>query len=90
MKKYVTQWLDARLLSLDCKAAKIYGHNVVQFPKKSTWRDDVIGARELCDQVFPPKKWIIPGLFPEGVSLPVSRPKFGKELVAPANRVGDR
>jgi AAA domain len=45
---------------------------------KSTWRDETIGAQDLCDQVFPPMKWIIPDLFPEGVTLLVSRPKLGK------------
>jgi hypothetical protein len=51
---------------------------VVPFPRKSSWRDNVIGARELCDRIFPPLRWIIPGLFPEGVTLLASRPKMGR------------
>jgi len=43
-----------------------------------TWRDRVVGAQELCDQVFPDVKFLVPGLFPEGVTLLVSRPKLGK------------
>jgi hypothetical protein len=51
------------------------GATSVQTP---TWRDHVVGAQELCDQAFPAVKFVVPGLFPEGVTLLVSRPKLGK------------
>src|SRR5260370_10590108 len=35
-------------------------------------------SRELCDERFPMVKFVVPGLFPEGVVLLVSRPKRGK------------
>jgi hypothetical protein len=42
------------------------------------WRDHVVAAQDLCDQRFPEVKFLVPGLFPEGVTLLVSRPKLGK------------
>ena len=42
------------------------------------WRDGLINAQELCDRNFPEIKFVIPGLFPEGVTLLASRPKLGK------------
>jgi hypothetical protein len=43
-----------------------------------SWRDQVVRAPDLCDQRFPEVKFLVPGLFPEGVTLLVSRPKLGK------------
>jgi AAA domain len=43
-----------------------------------SWRDQVVRAPDLCDQTFPEVKFLVPGLFPEGVTLLVSRPKLGK------------
>jgi hypothetical protein len=37
-----------------------------------------MSSRDLCEQIFEPLKWIVPNLFPEGVTLLVSRPKLGK------------
>ncbi len=48
-----------------------------QTPRPS-WRDNVMSAPDLCDKKFPELKFIVPGLFPEGVTLIVSRPKLGK------------
>jgi hypothetical protein len=42
------------------------------------WKAATINARDLCDKTFPVVKFIVPGLFPEGVTLLVSRPKLGK------------
>jgi hypothetical protein len=47
-------------------------------PPKRSWRDSTILARDLCDKKFPTLKYIVPGIFPEGVILLVSRPKLGK------------
>ena len=49
-----------------------------QAARPSTWRDQIVGAQDLCDQVFAPVRFLVPGLFPEGVALLVSRPKLGK------------
>jgi hypothetical protein len=38
----------------------------------------MIPAQSLYGKHFEPVKYIIPGLFPEGVTLPASRPKLGK------------
>jgi hypothetical protein len=42
------------------------------------WRAKLIDAQSLCDRVSPEIRYVIPGLFPEGVVLLVSRPKLGK------------
>ena len=43
-----------------------------------SWRDNAIGAQDLCDKKFSELKSIVPGIFSEGVNLLVSRPKLGK------------
>ena len=47
----------------------------------ANWREHVIAAPDLCDRRFPEVKFLVPGLFPEGVTLLVSRPKLGKSWV---------
>jgi hypothetical protein len=42
------------------------------------WRKELIDARQLCDQKFRDLRYVVPGLFPEGVTLLASRPKLGK------------
>jgi hypothetical protein len=42
------------------------------------WRTKLIKASDLCDRQFPDLKYVIPGIFPEGVTLLASRPKLGK------------
>jgi AAA domain len=42
------------------------------------WRTKLIRAPDLCDQQFPDLKYVVPGIFPEGVTLLASRPKLGK------------
>jgi hypothetical protein len=42
------------------------------------WRSKLIDVRDLCSKTFPETKYIVPGIFPEGVTLLASRPKLGK------------
>jgi hypothetical protein len=42
------------------------------------WRAKLIKASDLCDQQFPNLQYVVPGIFPEGVTLLASRPKLGK------------
>jgi AAA domain len=42
------------------------------------WRTKLIKASDLCDQQFPNLEYVVPGIFPEGVTLLASRPKLGK------------
>jgi AAA domain len=42
------------------------------------WRAELIDVHKLCDQKFPEIRYVVPGLFPEGVTLLASRPKLGK------------
>jgi len=46
--------------------------------KPGAWRDNVIDPQKLCDERFPEVKYVVPGIFPEGVILLASRPKLGK------------
>jgi hypothetical protein len=42
------------------------------------WRTKLIKAVDLCGRIFPDLKYVVPGIFPEGVTLLASRPKLGK------------
>jgi hypothetical protein len=46
--------------------------------KPSNWRNNLIDPKTLCDRTFPEVQYVVPGIFPEGVILLVSRPKLGK------------
>jgi hypothetical protein len=46
--------------------------------KPGAWRDNLIDPQKLCDERFPEVKYVVPGIFPEGVILLASRPKLGK------------
>jgi RecA-family ATPase len=47
----------------------------------SLLRDGMTSA-ELDGQEFPPPKWIVPGLIPEGLGILVGKPKTGKSFLA--------
>lgn len=47
-------------------------------PPRKNWSDRVFSAADLQTQTFPPLKFIVPELVPEGATLLVSRPKLGK------------
>jgi AAA domain len=42
------------------------------------WKAKLTNVRDLCDMRFPEIRYVVPGIFPEGVTLLVSRPKLGK------------
>lgn len=44
----------------------------------NAWRQKVFDAAALQGMTFPPLKFILPGIVPEGATLLVSRPKLGK------------
>jgi AAA domain-containing protein len=46
--------------------------------KPGAWRENLIDPQKLCDERFPEVKYVVPGIFPEGVTLLASRPKLGK------------
>jgi len=46
--------------------------------KSPGWRERLIDVRALCDKRFEPVRYVVPELFPEGVTLLASRPKLGK------------
>jgi hypothetical protein len=47
-------------------------------PPRKTWNDRAFAAAALQHMTFPPLKFIVPELVPEGATLLVSRPKLGK------------
>jgi len=47
-------------------------------PQKPNWRDRVFTAEALQHMTFPPLRFVLPGLIPEGATLFVSKPKLGK------------
>jgi hypothetical protein len=42
------------------------------------WRENMISARDLCTMRFPPLKFIVPQVIPEGLTILAGRPKIGK------------
>ena len=42
----------------------------------------IFSAAELQGRVFPPIKWIVPGILPEGLTLLAGKPKLGKSWLA--------
>lgn len=60
---------------------------VVPFPgsspqQKYNWREHVVTAAALQRMTFPPIKYVVPGLIPEGLSMLVGKPKIGKSWLA--------
>jgi AAA domain len=53
-------------------------HDQTKLAKPGAWRDNLIDPQKLCDERFPEVKYVVPGIFPEGVTLLASRPKLGK------------
>src|SRR5215813_9957401 len=43
---------------------------------------DIVTANELRSKTFPPVKYVVPGIIPEGVTLLVAKPKEGKSWLA--------
>jgi hypothetical protein len=50
--------------------------------QKLAWDQRTFSAAALQKMTFPPLKWILPYLIPEGLTLLVSRPKLGKSWFA--------
>jgi hypothetical protein len=47
-------------------------------PTADWWRKELIDVQKLCDAKFPEVRYVVQGMFPEGVTLLASRPKLGK------------
>src|SRR5262245_57204468 len=61
----------------------IPGTGETRLPKPvHNWRDHVITAAELMRKQFPPIKYVIPNLIPEGLTILAGRPKVGKSWLA--------
>jgi len=48
----------------------------------TNWKDHLISADELKDKEFPPVKWAVDGIIPEGLTVLAGDPKAGKSLMA--------
>jgi hypothetical protein len=75
---------DAQLIFAEAKKATearvmaAHGPAAARSAVVSTWRHRITAARDLCDKIFAPVSFLVPGLIPEGVTLLASRPKTGK------------
>src|SRR6516225_5411018 len=56
------------------KANKVY--------PEPTWREQTISAADLQKKTFPPIKYVVKGLLPEGLGMLAGRPKIGKSWAA--------
>jgi hypothetical protein len=57
--------------------ARTYGPDEVSVRRPASWT-----AAELMTAEFPPPKWAVPGIIPEGATLLVGAPKTGKSWLA--------
>ncbi len=55
-------------------------HGVIE--NAANWKDRLVTAAELRDKEFPPVKWAVDGIIPEGLTVLAGDPKSGKSLVA--------
>jgi AAA domain len=52
--------------------------DTIKIERKPSWRDQTFTAAALQKQTFPPVRYVVPGLVPEGLTLFCGRPKIGK------------
>lgn len=50
--------------------------------RKPSWRDNVVTTAALMRKHFPPIKWVVPDLIPEGLTLLCGKPKVCKSWMA--------
>ena len=63
----------------DLKKKRVNGHNrAADVATGESWDQRIFNAAALQTMKFPPLKWVLPDLVPEGATLVVSRPKLGK------------
>lgn len=48
----------------------------------ASWKDVLINAKELKEKEFPPIKWAVDDIIPEGLTILAGEPKVGKSLLA--------
>jgi hypothetical protein len=80
--KDVSDWLDLGNLpeniGLLADDAEIWAPPI----PKDSWRAHAFTAASLKKKDFPPTSFVVPGLFPEGVTILAGRPKVGKSWMA--------
>lgn len=76
-------WADAHTNGAAIReAADRVWANSMKIHRKPAWRDQVFTAAELQNKEFPPVRYIVPHLIPEGLTLLCGRPKVGKSWAA--------
>ena len=55
-------------------------HGVIE--RAANWKDNILSADELQSKEFPPIKWAVDGVIPEGLTILAGDPKAGKSLMA--------
>jgi hypothetical protein len=80
--KDVSDWLDLGNLPENIHALAAEAEPWSPPIPKDSWRAHVFTAASLERKTFPPASFIVPGLFPEGVTILAGRPKVGKSWMA--------
>lgn len=66
----------------DPEAARLRDWGMKAHPQSDLVGPAIVTAADLQHRVFPPIKWVVPGLVPEGLTLLCGKPKLGKSWLA--------
>jgi hypothetical protein len=80
--KDVSDWLDLGNLPENIGSLAESAEAWAPPIPKDSWRAHAFTAASLENKVFPPTSFVVPGLFPEGVTILAGRPKVGKSWMA--------
>jgi RecA-family ATPase len=76
-------WADAHVNGAAIReAADRVWADSMNIHRKPGWRDQIFTAAELQKKQFPPVRYVVPNLIPEGLTLLCGRPKVGKSWAA--------
>jgi hypothetical protein len=83
MTGVATDWAQAHADGADIHAlAGDEWRKVNKVYPAPSWREVVFNAATLQHKIFPPIKYVVEGLIPDGLSMLVGRPKIGKSWMA--------
>ena len=76
-------WADAHINGAAIReAADRVSADSMKIHRKPGWREQIVTAAELQKKQFPPVRYVVPNLIPEGLTLLCGRPKVGKSWAA--------
>jgi hypothetical protein len=76
-------WAEAHVNGAAIREAadRVWADSMKIHPKPG-WRDHAVTAADLQKKQFPPVRYVVPNLVPEGLSMLCGRPKIGKSWAA--------